>query len=136
MEFVTGNSFGFCAFTTYGGFWISLVLMLNNKDVTERDKALFFIVFVIFTFIMLVASSSQNVALLFVFFVTFLGLLFSVLSHFFPENMSLRTAGASFLLLAALGAFYIMAHLLYFDAFKQNLFPVGLPVQKWKIGRG
>lgn len=144
MEFVTGNNFGFCAFTTYGGFWISFVALSLNKHfvltehfiVTEHDKALFLIVFLIFTFIMFVASTRQHAVLMGVFFVLFLGLLLLVFSHFYPGNVSLKTAGASFLLLSALGALYIMSHLIYFDAFKQNILPVGLPMQEWTLARG
>lgn len=31
LEMVTGNTFGFCAFTGYGSFWIALCIMLLFK---------------------------------------------------------------------------------------------------------
>jgi hypothetical protein len=74
MEFKTGNNFGFCAFTGYGAFWISLCLMVifgKSPDLVKsyptlafsaNDLGFFLVAWTIFTAILFIACA--QVALL------------------------------------------------------------------------
>lgn len=133
MEFGTGNNFGFCAFTTYGAFWVAFCLLQldHTHNLTEQDKALFLLAFAIYTAIMFIASFRENVALMLVFFLLLLGLILLVFFHFFPENIAILRAAGAILLIDAFGALYVMTHLIYKDKFQYDVLPVGPPCQYW-----
>lgn len=76
MEFKKGNTFGTTAFTSYGLFWWSLVLLLvlPNTPIftglnapTESAMAAYFFVWGLFTFAMFFGTLKTNRALQFVF---------------------------------------------------------------------
>jgi len=76
MEFKKGNTFGTVAFTSYGLFWWSLVLLLvlpNNaiflglNAPTELAMAAYFFMWGLFTFTMFFGTLKTNRALQFVF---------------------------------------------------------------------
>ena len=76
MEFKKGNTFGTTAFTSYGLFWWSLVILLllpNSSLVTgftapnPTAMAFYFLVWGIFTFVMFFGTLKTNRALQFVF---------------------------------------------------------------------
>jgi succinate-acetate transporter protein len=76
MEFKKGNTFGTTAFTSYGLFWWSLVLLLllpNTTIViglnipTETAMASYFFIWGLFTFAMFFGTLKTNRALQFVF---------------------------------------------------------------------
>jgi succinate-acetate transporter protein len=76
MEFKKGNTFGTVAFTSYGLFWWSLVLLLvlpNNaiftglSAPTEMAMAAYFFMWGLFTFVVFFATLKTNRALQFVF---------------------------------------------------------------------
>jgi succinate-acetate transporter protein len=76
MEFRKGNTFGTVAFTSYGLFWWSLVLLLvlpNNSIFTglsaptETAMAAYFFMWGLFTFTMFFGTLNTNRALQFVF---------------------------------------------------------------------
>ena len=76
MEFRKGNTFGTIAFTSYGLFWWSLVLLLilpNNtiflglNAPTEMAMAAYFFMWGLFTFVMFFGTLKTNRALQFVF---------------------------------------------------------------------
>jgi len=76
MEFRRGNTFGTVAFTSYGLFWWSLVLLLvlpNNSIFmglsapTETAMAAYFFLWGLFTFMMFFGTLKTNRALQFVF---------------------------------------------------------------------
>lgn len=76
MEFRKGNTFGTVAFTSYGLFWWSLVLLiiLPNNSVfnglaapTENAMAAYFLMWGLFTFAMFFGTLKTNRALQFVF---------------------------------------------------------------------
>ncbi len=85
LEFRTGNNFGFCAFTSYGAFWISLCLYIifgSNKELmnlypvlkmTGHDLGIFLLVWTLFTGVLFVASLKHNGTLALVFLTLFLG---------------------------------------------------------------
>ncbi len=76
MEFKKGNTFGTVAFTSYGLFWWSLVLLLvlPNSTIftglnapTEMAMAAYFFMWGLFTFVMFFGTLKTNRALQFVF---------------------------------------------------------------------
>jgi len=76
MEFKKGNTFGTVAFSSYGLFWWSLVLLLVLPNVsiftglsapTETAMAAYFFMWGLFTFAMLFGTLKTNRALQFVF---------------------------------------------------------------------
>jgi succinate-acetate transporter protein len=76
MEFRKGNTFGTVAFTSYGLFWWSLVLLLvlPNSSIftglsapTETAMAAYFFMWGLFTFTMFFGTLNTNRALQFVF---------------------------------------------------------------------
>jgi hypothetical protein len=76
MEFRKGNTFGTVAFTSYGLFWWSLVLLLvlpktaiftGLSAPTEAAMAAYFFMWGLFTFVMFFGTLKTNRALQFVF---------------------------------------------------------------------
>jgi succinate-acetate transporter protein len=76
MEFKKGNTFGTVAFTSYGLFWWSLVLLLVLPNTslftglsapTETAMAAYFFMWGLFTFVMFFGTLKTNRALQFVF---------------------------------------------------------------------
>jgi len=76
MEFKKGNTFGTVAFTSYGLFWWSLVLLLvlpktsiftGLSPPTETAMAAYFFMWGLFTFAMFFGTLKKNRALQFVF---------------------------------------------------------------------
>ncbi len=68
QEMKTGNNFGYCAFTAYGCFWISLALLLigNHYNLyvsNKTDIGWFLIAWTAFTAILWVGSMRLNGAL-------------------------------------------------------------------------
>ncbi|MEA2089797.1 MAG: acetate uptake transporter [Thermoproteota archaeon] len=74
MEFKKGNTFGTTAFTSYGLFWLSLVVLLILPEVgiweeasNETAMAAYFFMWGLFTFVMFFGTLKTNRALQFVF---------------------------------------------------------------------
>jgi len=75
MEFKKGNTFGTVAFTSYGLFWWSLVVLLvlpsfhltGISEPTEAGMAAYFLMWGLFTFAMFFGTLKTNRALQFVF---------------------------------------------------------------------
>jgi len=142
LEFGTGNNFGFCAFTGYGAFWISLCLFVifgTNADLVAKYPVLafdskglgiFLLMFTIFTGILWIAAIRIHFVLNILFltlFLGFIGLDFKELAG----SKALGTLAAWDLILCALIALYLMAHVVYAEV-GINL-PVGAPE---KVARG
>ena len=97
LEFKTGNNFGFCAFSGYGAFWISLCFYLifgTNAELikaypvlklTGPDLGWFLVVWTIFTGILFIASMKHHSTLALIFLTLLLGFILG--SH------RLRSAG-------------------------------------------
>jgi len=127
LEFRTGNNFGFCAFSGYGSFWISLCLYVifgSNVRLVEAYPVLkmtneglgsFLLVWTFFTFILFIASMRHHgtIALIFLtLLLGFIGLDFKELAG----AEAIGTLAAWDLILCALLAWYLMAHIVYADA--------------------
>ena len=91
QEMKTGNNFGYCAFTAYGSFWISLALILigNHFNIyvsSKTDIGWFLVAWTAFTAILWIASMRISGALALTFTLLLIGFILSDLEHFgFPE---------------------------------------------------
>ncbi|MCE5334199.1 MAG: acetate uptake transporter [Desulfobacteraceae bacterium] len=136
LEFRTGNNFGFCAFSSYGAFWISLSFYLifgSNKELvalypvfkmSAHDLGIFLFGWTIFTGILFIASMKHNGTLALTFltlFLGFVGLDFKELAG----SQILGTLAAWDLILCALLAWYLMAAAIFAEAGIR--LPVGAP---------
>jgi len=131
MEFRTANNFGLCAFSTYGCFWISFALMLigdnaNIYKASSEDTAFFLLSFTFMTTIFWGASLKMNWGLFAVFTLLDIGLILLDIANF--ANVPVLTIIAGYVLLAcAISAWYVMSHIIYFEAYKRDILPVGIP---------
>jgi uncharacterized protein len=132
QERATGNNLGYCAFTAYGSFWISLVLMLmGNKlgffSVTPHEIGMYLVAWTLFTAILWVAAMRVNGAMAALFSLLLFGFILLDVAHFVPpEQQKMWTMIAGYeLILCALHAWYLMAHLIYKDIFSRDVLPAG-----------
>jgi len=130
QEMKTGNNFGYCAFTGYGAFWISLVLMLlgnqfNIYPASTTDIGWFLVGWTLFTAVLWVGSMRISSALAIVFTLLLIGFVLLDLAHFGYPEMTV-VAGYE-LMLTALSAWYVMAHIVFADVFGRDVLPVGKP---------
>jgi succinate-acetate transporter protein len=130
QEQKTGNNFGYAAFTAYGAFWISLALLLLGNffkilPSSETDTGWFLVAWTLITVIFWIGSMRANGALALTFTLLLIGFILLDLAHFgFPALT--KVAGYE-LMLCALGAWYVMAHLIFQDVFGRDVLPVGKP---------
>ncbi|MEI7646222.1 MAG: acetate uptake transporter [Chloroflexales bacterium] len=128
QEQKTGNNFGYVAFTSYGAFWISLGIMLlaNSFKVlaaSEHDVGWFLVAWTLLTVILWIGSMRVNGALAITFSLLLVGFILLDLGHFgFP--FLIPVAGYE-LMVCALAAWYVMAHLVFQDLFGRDVLPVG-----------
>jgi len=127
LEFKTGNSFGFCAFTGYGAFWISLCLMLifgKNPELVKAypvlafsavDLGFFLTAWTIFTFLLFIGSMKHNTALAIVFLTLLLGFIGLDIKEF-AGSAAAGTFAAYILIVCAFSALYLMAATVYAES--------------------
>ena len=130
QEQKTGNTFGYCAFTGYGAFWISfaLILLSNRYDIyksSATDIGWFLVAFTLFTVVLWLGSLRISKALALTFTLLLIGFILLDIGHFFNPVFNL-VAGYE-LMLCAFSAWYIMAHIIYHDLAGRDLMPVGEP---------
>jgi len=128
MEHKMGNNFGFCAFTAYGSFWIglALILLMNHFhifDSSTTDIGYYLAAWMIFTFIMWVASWWIHTAMSVTFFTLFLGFLLRVLGHFIDPVWNLL-AGYELMVCAGCAMYMMFAHILN-DLAGKTVLPFG-----------
>ena len=136
LEFKTGNNFGFCAFSGYGAFWISLCFYLiygtNAKLVADypvlkfdgHGLGIFLLLWTFFTFILFIASMKHHGALAIIFLTLLLGFIGLDLKELAGSELA-GTLAAWDLIVCALSAWYLMAVAVYAES-GINL-PVGKP---------
>jgi len=130
QEFRTGNSFGFAAFTTYGAFWIALGgIWLNGQlgftAISGTDVGWFLVVFTGLTFIYFLGAMRQNSALAWVFLTLLIGFILLDIGHLVPRAEVFNKIAAVELIVCALLAWYLMAHVIL-TPLKINV-PAGKP---------
>ncbi len=117
QEFRTGNNFGFAAFTTYGAFWLVLGgIFLSGHlkifSITTSDIGWFLVIFTILTFIYLMGAVRQNGAIAFLFLTLLIGYILLDIGHLAPGAAGFNKAAAVVLIITALTAWYMMAHII------------------------
>ncbi len=120
LEFKTGNNFGFCAFTAYGAFWISLCLFAifgTNAEIVKAYPVLafnghalgiFLVVWTFFTIILFLNTFYHHTALILLFGTLVVGFIGLDLKELY-EMKAAGTFAAWDLIVCALLAWYLMA---------------------------
>ncbi len=132
LEFKTGNNFGFCAFSGYGAFWISLCLMVIFGKNTAypmlgfngNDLGFFLVMWTIFTFILFIASMKHHTVLALLFLTLLIGFI-GLDAKELTENAAAGTFAAWDLIVCALLALYLMAVTVFAESGMK--LPVGGP---------
>lgn len=128
QEMKTGNNFGYCAFTSYGAFWIALCLMLLGGQLglfkpSTTDVGWFLVAWTLFSAILWVGALRIHGAMALTFTLLLVGFVLLDLAHFgFP---ALNTAAACVLIGCALSAWYMMARILLNEIYGRELLPAG-----------
>jgi succinate-acetate transporter protein len=130
MEFRKGNTFGTVAFSSYGLFWWSLVLLLVIPQifptfaVSDTSLAAYFFMWGLFTFAMFFGTLKANRALQFVF--ASLTLLFFLLTAYrMTLNADLLTVTGYEGIICGLSAVYLgFAHVLN-EVHGREVLPIG-----------
>lgn len=139
-EFGTGNNFGFSAFSMYGAFWIALGFVflllelqthgikLGVLNVTGTDVGWFMVGWTLYTAILWIGSLRIHLAMAVTFTTLLIG--FIGLDIFFlgGESKAVLTFTAWDLVICALAAWYMMAHVIFLQVFEKNILPVGAPI--------
>ena len=130
QEYQGGNNFGYSAFCSYGAFWIALcaILLLNHFGIYKSsgtDVGYFLIGWTLYTAILWVASLRIHGAMAMTFTTLLLGFILLDLEHFGYE--SLGHVAAYVLIICALSAWYMMAHVIFLQVFGRDVLPVGKP---------
>lgn len=140
QEFRCGNNFGYSAFTVYGAFWIALGLIWLVLDlqaipgsvigdhlrISASDIGVFLLAFTLYTVIMWVAALRISWMMAFTFTALLLG--FIGLDLVFLCGMKqLMTVVAIDLVICALSAWYMMAHVIFVQVFGRDVLPLGKP---------
>ncbi len=130
QEFKCGNNFGYSAFVSYGAFWISLcvILLLNHFNIYKSsgaDLGWFLIAWTLYTAIMWIGALRIHGAMASTFTLLLLGFIGLDLGHFGYPGM-IKPA-AIILILCALNAWYMMAHVILLDVYGKDILPVGKP---------
>ncbi len=126
-----GNNFGYSAFTSYGCFWIALagILLGNRYEVfkaSSTDIGWFLVAWTGFSLILWVGSLRISKAMFACFTTLVIGFVLLDLAHFgYPE---LTAVAAWDLMVCALLAWYMMAHVILGDLFGRDVLPVGKPL--------
>ena len=130
QEMKTGNSFGYCAFTSYGAFWLSLCLMLLGNhfkvfEASHTDVGLFLVGWTLFTIILWVGALRIHGAMALTFTLLLVGFIFLDLAHFgFP---SFTVVAGYELMGCALAAWYMMARIIVNETAGRDVLPAGKP---------
>lgn len=130
QEMKTGNNFGYCAFTSYGAFWIALSAMLlaGNFGIykpTTSEVGWFLVAWTLFTVILWIGSWRIHGAMAVTFTLLLAGFVLLDLGHFgFP---ALNVVAAYVLIGCALSAWYMMARIILNELYGRDVLPAGQP---------
>ena len=130
QEMKTGNNFGYCAFTSFGAFWIALCAMLlagqfGIMKPSPTDVGWYLVAWTLLTSILWVGSWRIHSAMAWTFTLLMVGFVLLDLGHFgFPV---LNTVAAYVLIGCALAAWYMMARIILNELYGRELLPAGQP---------
>jgi len=128
QEMKTGNNFGYCAFTSYGAFWLSLCAMLIAGQLgflkaSTTDVGWFLVAWTLFTAILWVGALRIHGAMATTFTLLLAGFVLLDVGHFgFPV---LNKVAAYVLIGCAFGAWYMMARIILNELYGLELLPAG-----------
>lgn len=129
MEFKKGNTFGTVAFTSYGLFWWSFVMLLILHNIvgfaspSSASLASYFVMWGIFTFAMFFGTLKVNRALQFVFMS--LAILFFMLAiGQFAANATFTKVTGFEGVICGLSAVYLAVAEILNESYKKNVLPI------------
>jgi len=129
MEFKRGNTFGTVAFTSYGLFWLSLVMLLVLPKITgfagpsAASLASYFVMWGIFTFAMFFGTLKANRALQFV-FMSLTVLFFMLAIAQFAGNVTFTKITGIEGVVCGLSAVYLGVAEILNESYKKNVLPI------------
>ncbi len=128
QEMKTGNNFGYCAFTSFGCFWISLALLFIGNHfgihvASPTDVGWFLVAWTLLTATLWIASLRVSGAHGILFTLLLVGFILLDLAHFGYPQMTV-VAGYELMATAAM-AWYIMAHVIFAGVFGRDVLPLG-----------
>lgn len=131
QEKSTGNNFGYCAFTSYGAFWIALSLIwVFNKTglfvTNDNEIGWFMVAWTLFSIILWVGSLRISKAMAFTFTTLVIGFVLLDIAKFVDHSYAFW-AGID-LVACALGAWYMMAAAILNPLYGRTVLPLGKPV--------
>lgn len=125
LEFRTGNNFGFCIFTGFGTFWLSLgfMVMLGSGPMVQAYPALalknglpwFLFGFSLFTFMFFIPSMKGHTVLALIILTLGCGLLLLAINGWWVVPVS-KFIGTIALFGSAALAWYLMCHVIFAEA--------------------
>ena len=129
QEMKTGNNFGYCAFTAFGAFWISLALMLcANKfgffTADHKDVGFFMLGWTLFTAILWVGSLRIHGAMATTFTLLLIGFILLDI-RFLGDKPEFAVYAGYELMACALAAWYMMARAILNELYGRDLLPAG-----------
>jgi succinate-acetate transporter protein len=128
-EIRKGSTFGGVAFSSYGGFWMSLGLIflldsLGIWPVSQGALGVFLFAWTLFTFYLWVATFRINKALTSTFALLLLTFVLLDIGHL-AGIANANVAGGYTGILCALNAWYVSAAMLLNELFKREVLPLG-----------
>ncbi|NTW32185.1 MAG: acetate uptake transporter [Bacteroidetes bacterium] len=135
LEWKKNNTFGTTAFTAYGFFWLSLVLILILPKMgyaTAPDKnemAAYLALWGLFTLFMFIGTLRLNVALQLV-FGTLVILFFLLAIGDFTENTNLKIIAGYEGIVCGLFAFYAAMAQVLNEVYGKTILPIGVVTKK------
>ena len=128
QEMKTGNNFGYCAFTGYGAFWISLSLLLLGNHfglftASATDIGWYLVAWTLFTAILWVGALRIHGAMATTFTLLLVGFVLLDIGHFGYPVFDV-IAGYE-LMACALAAWYMMARIIFNDVYGSEVLPAG-----------
>lgn len=128
-EIRAGSTFGGTAFSSYGGFWlcVGLILLLELLGIwTVSPVALgvFFLAWTLFTFYLWIGTFRLNWALVSTFALLLLTFILLDIGHLAGIPIA-NVVGGYVGILCALNAWYVSAALLLNELFRREVLPVG-----------
>jgi succinate-acetate transporter protein len=131
MEFRKGNTFGTVAFSSYGFFWWSLVILillpnagLGISAPTSEAMAAYFFMWGLFTFVMFFGTLKANRAIQFV-FMSLAILFFLLTAHELTSNGTLGTITGYEGIICGLSAVYLGLAEVINEAHGKAFLPIG-----------
>lgn len=128
-EIRKGSTFGGIAFSSYGGFWMSLGLIFLLEfakvwTVSSAALGVFLLAWTLFTFYLWVGTFRINKALMSTFALLLLTFVLLDIGHLAGID-SANVAGGYTGILCALNAWYVSAAMLLNELFKREVLPLG-----------